>query len=188
MAYRMAIGLLSAALISSCSSDETHGAAPGTGGIDSGAGATTGGVSSTGGAPAAGAAGKTSTGGTPNTGGGGTTSTGGTPNTGGGGTTSAGGTSNTGGSQSTGGARDAGGDSAPGDSGPPFPADAGPADQCSATGGTVESLLCCGATGDFPNGCVAGPCGCSPMNSHAVQGCNCPGQTCFEPGKGCRAR
>lgn len=56
----------------------------------------------------------------------------------------------------------------------------GPAAGCTASGGTVGTQLCCGATGDFPNTCLTGACGCSPSSSHDVMACQCPGGTCFD--------
>lgn len=57
------------------------------------------------------------------------------------------------------------------------------AELCVATGGTVESALCCHATDAFPDTCAVGACGCSPENSHDVAVCVCPG--CFDPALGC---
>lgn len=57
---------------------------------------------------------------------------------------------------------------------------------CVAAGGTVVTLSCCPATGDFPNGCVDGPCGCDPTSSHDVLACDCPDGTCWD-GTGCVA-
>ena len=56
---------------------------------------------------------------------------------------------------------------------------------CASAGGTVGTALCCGATGDFPNMCAIGACGCSPTSSHMVQVCNCPAGKCFD-GTTCR--
>jgi len=44
---------------------------------------------------------------------------------------------------------------------------------CIGSGGTVSTSLCCKVTGDFPNLCLIGPCGCSPDNSHQVKICDC---------------
>jgi hypothetical protein len=64
----------------------------------------------------------------------------------------------------------------------------GPAELCTATGGTVGTQLCCGATPDFPDTCGVGSCGCSPSGSHEVQFCTCPSAgTCFTADKGCHA-
>ncbi len=50
---------------------------------------------------------------------------------------------------------------------------------CLASGGTVTSALCCTSTGDFPNTCAVGACGCSPDASHEVRVCTCGAGTCF---------
>ena len=61
------------------------------------------------------------------------------------------------------------------------------ADQaCTNSGGAVGTSLCCASSGDFPNTCLIGACGCSPDNSHSVKVCNCPDGTCFD-GTGCVA-
>jgi hypothetical protein len=65
------------------------------------------------------------------------------------------------------------------------PPDAGPADLCLATGGQIETRLCCTTTGDYPGLCAVGACGCAPENSHDVSACICPGLTCFLPDRGC---
>jgi hypothetical protein len=36
------------------------------------------------------------------------------------------------------------------------------------------------STGDFPNMCTTGPCGCAPSSSHDVKICQCPGGKCFD--------
>jgi hypothetical protein len=51
---------------------------------------------------------------------------------------------------------------------------------CVASGGTLGTASCCLSTGDFPNTCMIGPCGCSPTNSHEVQMCFCPEGQCFD--------
>jgi len=51
---------------------------------------------------------------------------------------------------------------------------------CINSGGTVRTSLCCLSTGDFPNMCLIGPCGCSPENSHEVKICECPEDQCFD--------
>jgi hypothetical protein len=62
------------------------------------------------------------------------------------------------------------------------------ADQaCINSGGTVGTFLCCASSGDFPNTCVIGACGCSPENSHEVKVCDCPEGTCFD-GMSCVAQ
>ena len=67
------------------------------------------------------------------------------------------------------------------------PADAadGPAALCTSTGGTVSTATCCQATGDFPDLCSVGACGCPPQSSHSVAVCACAGG-CFDPAVGCR--
>ncbi|XOB41836.1 MAG: hypothetical protein ACKKMS_00330 [Candidatus Nealsonbacteria bacterium] len=50
---------------------------------------------------------------------------------------------------------------------------------CVDSGGQVSISLCCKATGDFPNLCLIGPCGCSPDNSHQVKICDCGPDKCF---------
>jgi len=59
-----------------------------------------------------------------------------------------------------------------------------PVQACINSGGTVETSLCCQSSGDFPNTCLIGACGCSPSNSHEVKVCECPTGTCFN-GNGC---
>ncbi len=51
---------------------------------------------------------------------------------------------------------------------------------CSLSGGTITTSLCCKATGDFPNTCLIGACGCSPDNSHEVKVCDCGADKCFD--------
>ena len=60
-----------------------------------------------------------------------------------------------------------------------FPADAGPAERCTAGGGAIEMSDCCLASGDFPNQCLIGACGCAPMSSHSVKVCACTKGRCF---------
>jgi len=55
---------------------------------------------------------------------------------------------------------------------------------CVNSGGAVLSSLCCQLTGDFPNSCLIGPCGCSLENSHPVKICDCGEGKCFN-GKKC---
>jgi len=54
---------------------------------------------------------------------------------------------------------------------------------CINSGGKVSTSLCCGATDDFPNFCLIGPCGCSPENSHEVKTCDCGPDKCFDGNK-----
>jgi hypothetical protein len=57
---------------------------------------------------------------------------------------------------------------------------------CTATGGRIDSGLCCSSVGDFPDSCLVGACGCSPSNSHTVVTCSCPtGSGCFSTKTGC---
>lgn len=58
------------------------------------------------------------------------------------------------------------------------------AELCVATGGTVDSALCCLATEAFPDTCAVGACGCAPDSSHDVPVCSCPAG-CFDPALGC---
>ncbi len=55
---------------------------------------------------------------------------------------------------------------------------------CVNSGGTVRMAMCCESTGDFPNLCLIGPCGCSPDNSHEVKICECEEGKCFD-GESC---
>ena len=66
-------------------------------------------------------------------------------------------------------------------------ADAGPADGCSASGGTVTTSHCCASVADFPNTCAIGACGCALAASHNVKACECPDGECFD-GEHCVAR
>lgn len=51
---------------------------------------------------------------------------------------------------------------------------------CIEEGGAVETRLCCKATGDFPNTCLIGACGCSPDYSHEVKVCVCGEGECWD--------
>ncbi len=51
---------------------------------------------------------------------------------------------------------------------------------CISSGGTVTIAMCCESTGDFPDLCLIGPCGCSPENSHEVKICDCGPDECFD--------
>jgi len=51
---------------------------------------------------------------------------------------------------------------------------------CINSGGTVRLGLCCKTTGDFPNMCLIGPCGCSPANTHEVTICDCGEVKCWD--------
>lgn len=50
---------------------------------------------------------------------------------------------------------------------------------CIDSGGTVKTLSCCIGTGDFPNLCVLGPCGCDPIQSDETKICDCGEDRCF---------
>ena len=63
----------------------------------------------------------------------------------------------------------------------------GPAQACTASGGTVAMALCCESTADFPNSCSIGACGCPPAGSHQVQVCDCGEGQCFD-GSSCVSR
>jgi len=51
---------------------------------------------------------------------------------------------------------------------------------CIESGGVVETSMCCLSTGDFPNMCLPGPCGCAPDQSHQVKVCDCGAGMCFD--------
>lgn len=51
---------------------------------------------------------------------------------------------------------------------------------CIDSGGKISNSMCCKATGDFPNACLIGPCGCSLDNSHKVKICDCGEDKCFD--------
>jgi len=55
---------------------------------------------------------------------------------------------------------------------------------CLNAGGQVSSSSCCKSTGDFPNLCLIGACGCSPAESSEVKTCDCGQGKCFD-GKEC---
>jgi hypothetical protein len=54
-----------------------------------------------------------------------------------------------------------------------------PEQGCLSSGGTVASATCCASTGDFPNTCAIGVCGCPPDASHSVHVCDCGAGKCF---------
>jgi hypothetical protein len=57
----------------------------------------------------------------------------------------------------------------------------GPAEQgCLTSGGTVTSAMCCASSGDFPDICAIGVCGCAPAASHDVRVCDCGAGSCFD--------
>ncbi len=56
-----------------------------------------------------------------------------------------------------------------------------PAEQgCLTSGGSVSTAMCCAATGDFPDTCGIGACGCPPDASHDVRVCDCGSARCFD--------
>lgn len=62
----------------------------------------------------------------------------------------------------------------------PTPTPSAAAAACLASGGTVSSGLCCDDTGDFPELCGLGACGCAPSSSHEIQLCECGSGRCFD--------
>ena len=52
--------------------------------------------------------------------------------------------------------------------------------RCVESGGTVSTANCCQSSGDFPNTCLVGACGCAPEYSHEVSVCACPEDMCFD--------
>lgn len=58
---------------------------------------------------------------------------------------------------------------------------------CLNSGGKIKTSSCCGSIGDFPNLCLVGACGCSPMYSHEIKICACEEGKCFD-GKSCVER
>lgn len=58
---------------------------------------------------------------------------------------------------------------------------------CLDSGGTVGTGTCCQSSGDFPNSCLIGACGCAPANSHQVKTCNCGAGKCFD-GNACKSK
>jgi len=51
---------------------------------------------------------------------------------------------------------------------------------CLDSGGTIGTALCCQSTGDFPDTCAIGVCGCASEYSHQVKICNCGEGRCFD--------
>lgn len=51
---------------------------------------------------------------------------------------------------------------------------------CLKSGGRITTTLCCQSVSDFPNTCMIGACGCSPVYSHQVQACECQEGKCFD--------
>ncbi len=54
-----------------------------------------------------------------------------------------------------------------------------PEQGCLMSGGSVAVASCCASTGDFPDTCAIGACGCGPAGSHDVRVCRCGTGTCF---------
>ncbi|MCX6764475.1 MAG: hypothetical protein NTU58_02085 [Candidatus Nealsonbacteria bacterium] len=50
---------------------------------------------------------------------------------------------------------------------------------CLNSGGKVSFFSCCKSTGDFPDLCTIGACGCSLENSHEIKICECEPEKCF---------
>jgi len=51
---------------------------------------------------------------------------------------------------------------------------------CLDSGGTVTSAVSCLSTGDFPDTCATGACGCGPDTSHEVHVCDCGAGKAFD--------
>ena len=60
------------------------------------------------------------------------------------------------------------------------PEDSAKENSCLLSGGTIGTSMCCMSASDFPNSCLIGFCGCSPMNSHEIKTCNCGEGKCFD--------
>jgi hypothetical protein len=52
--------------------------------------------------------------------------------------------------------------------------------RCVESGGIVSTASCCQSSGNFPNSCLIGACGCAPEYSHEVSVCVCPDGMCFD--------
>lgn len=50
---------------------------------------------------------------------------------------------------------------------------------CLDSGGEVSTASCCSGTGNFPDSCVVGPCGCAPWYSEETKVCHCATDQCF---------
>ena len=55
---------------------------------------------------------------------------------------------------------------------------------CINSGGRITISLCCKSSGNYPNLCLIGACGCSLDNSHEINICDCGEGKCFN-GTGC---
>lgn len=51
--------------------------------------------------------------------------------------------------------------------------------ECIKSGGEIKTSFCCLSTGDFPNLCLIGACGCASENSKEVKICDCGENNCF---------
>ena len=51
---------------------------------------------------------------------------------------------------------------------------------CINSGGAVTTSLCCKSSGDFPNTCLVGVCGCSPTDSYEIKVCDYGNDKCFD--------
>lgn len=51
---------------------------------------------------------------------------------------------------------------------------------CINSEGNIVMASCCKGTGDLPNTCLIGACGCSPENSGQVKTCDCGPERCFD--------
>lgn len=60
-------------------------------------------------------------------------------------------------------------------------------ENCIASGGALTTSLCCKSVQDFPDTCLIGACGCSPLESHEIKVCDCGEGMCFN-GTNCIAR
>jgi hypothetical protein len=56
---------------------------------------------------------------------------------------------------------------------------------CTETGGTVSTADCCESSGNFPDTCEIGACGCPASGSHTVDTCECPSGKCYSASAGC---
>lgn len=59
-------------------------------------------------------------------------------------------------------------------------ADAATESACVKAGGTEGTAKCCGSSGDYPNTCLVGACGCGPDGSKDTKVCNCPAGKCWD--------
>lgn len=52
--------------------------------------------------------------------------------------------------------------------------------KCLDSGGQVVPAMCCQSSGDFPDSCLIGACGCAPIYSHKIKICDCGQGKCFD--------